>query len=132
MFYICHIPNDLEEFVIYDRKAFKPDDFNLEGVKEITIDELKSEYNLLPILKLDEFLIGIMGRSRRTVTRILAECGIETLKAFEYERDLIKTKKSNLSRSQREMVLARYEDIVTCVTEPEEEEVISEEPKESE
>lgn len=122
MFYICRIPipNENEEFILYDRKAFKPDDFNVEGVKEITLDEVKSDYNLLPILSLNDFVLGTLNTKMRTHYRILRECGIETFKAFEYEKGLVENKKSKLSRSQRDLVLALYTDMVTCVTEPEE------------
>ncbi len=113
MFYICHLSNDQEQFVVFDKKEFKPKDFNLEPVKEITVEELKSDYNLLPIVELNEFLLGILASKKRTTTRILAECKIETFKALEYELDLIRQKKSNLSRSQRELVQSRYNEIVT-------------------
>lgn len=122
MYYICHLAKDIEQFVVYDKESFKPEDFELEPVKEITIEELKSDYNLLPIIKLNEFLLGVLAKKKRTISRILAECGIETFKAFEYERDLVHSKKSKLTRAQREMVLDRYDDIVTSVTEHKEEE----------
>ena len=112
MLYICHIANDKANFVVYDKKEFKPEDFNLEPVKEITIDELKSEYSLFPLIKLDEFLLRILAHKKRTINNILAEQGIETFRALEHEYGLINLKQSKLSHSQREFVCKRYEEII--------------------
>jgi hypothetical protein len=118
MFYICRINKDVEEndFILYDNKSFKPEDFNVYPVKEISIEELKNEYNLLPILSLTDFVLRTITKKRTNTSR-LADCYIETFKAFEYERDMILQKKSKLSKSQRELVLSRYDEIVNCTTE---------------
>jgi hypothetical protein len=112
MIYLCHLPNFSDDvFVVYDKEEFKPEDFELEPVKEITLEELKSEYNLFPLLKLDEFLLGVIS-NKRTNTRKLAEHGIETFKALVYERELIHAKRSKLSRAERDLVLERYDEIL--------------------
>ena len=114
MFYICRLKEDLEDFIVFDKEEIKPEDFNLDPVKQISLEELKTEYNLLPLIKLDEFLLRALRPKERTTNRILAECGIENYTAITYEKDLINQKKSNLSRSQRELVLKRYQEIVDC------------------
>lgn len=118
MFYICRINKDVEgdDFVLYDNKSFKPEDFNVHPVREITIEELKSEYNLLPIFSLTDFVLRMITKKRTNTSR-LADCHVETFRAFEYERDMILQKKSKLSKSQRELILLRYDEIVNCTTE---------------
>lgn len=118
---ICHIPNDeqLGNFILFDNKEFKPEDFNLEKIEEIGLEDVKTKHRNLPILELNDFLLRTLRPKSRTVTHILSENKIETFSDLEYQRDLISQKKSNLSRSQREMVLQRYDEICSIKSEQE-------------
>ena len=116
---ICHIPNDerLGNFILFDNKEFKPEDFNLEKIEEIGLEDVKTKYNTLPILELNDFLLKTIRPKERTVTHILAENKVETFSDLEYQKDLISQKKSSLSHSQREMVLQRYNEICSIKSE---------------
>lgn len=119
---VCHIPNDekLGNFILFDSKDFNPDDYNLEKIEEITVEDVKSKYNALPIIDLNDYVIRSFRPKERTVTHILAENHVETFSDLEYQRDLISRKKSNLSHSQRELVLYRYNQICSITSETKE------------
>ena len=116
MLYLCSVGKDKEkeEFVIFDKDKFEPEKYNLEPIKEITQEELKTGYCLYPIIKLSDFLFGMLNTKKRTATNRMSECKIETFKAFDYEANLIAEKKSKLSHSQRELVLKIYNEILSA------------------
>ena len=47
MFYICQVPNHTDDaFILYDKKEFNPDEFQLIKVKEISFEELVTNHKL--------------------------------------------------------------------------------------
>lgn len=112
MLYLCSVKKGKEEFIVFDKDKIEPEKYNLTPVKEITQEELKTGYCLYPIMRLSDFLFGVLNSKKRTDTNKLSECKIETFKAFEYEANLIAEKKSKLSHSQRELVLKVYNEIL--------------------
>lgn len=119
MFISCHLPNRNEEvFLLYDKKDFNVEELglDLEDVQVIESNKIMSEYDELPILDLNDFLLRGLKHNARTDTHILGEAGIDTLYQLIHEKLLIDQKKSNLPRSKRDIVLKRYNDIMNCLT----------------
>ena len=47
MFCICQVPNHVDDaFILYDKKEFNPDEFQLIKVKEISFEELVTNHKL--------------------------------------------------------------------------------------
>ena len=119
MFISCHLPNKNDEiFLLYDKEDFNVEELglNLEDVQIIESNKIMSEYDELPILNLNDFLLRGLKHNSRTDTHILGEVGIDTLYQLTHEKLLIDKKKSNLSRSKRDIVLKRYNDIISCLS----------------
>jgi len=68
--------------------------------------------NKLPILQLNEFILRIFNPKKRTTTHVLGENHIDCWAQIENEYNLIQSKQSNLSRSQRDKVIERYNEIL--------------------
>ena len=119
MFIQCHLParND-EIFLLYDKEDFSVEELglNLEDVQVIEPNKIMSEYDEFPILNLNDFLLRGLKHNARTDTHILGEAGIDTLYQLVHEKLLIEQKKSKLSKSKRDIVLKRYDDIMQCLT----------------
>lgn len=119
MFIQCHLParND-EIFLLYDKEDFSVEELglNLEDVQVIEPNKIMSEYDEFPILNLNDFLLRGLKHNARTDTHVLGEAGIDTLYQLVHEKLLIEQKKSKLSKSKRDIVLKRYDDIITCLT----------------
>ena len=101
----------LSNFILFDSNEFKPEDFNLEDYGEIESDKLESDYQFIPILSLNDFLLRSIRPKERTISHILSECGIENYKSLLEEKKLIDSKQSKLSKSQRDNVLIRLNQI---------------------
>ena len=114
MFISCHLPNKNEIFLLYDKEDFdvKKLGLNLEDVQVIEPNKIMSEYDEYPILNLNDFLLRVLRPKERTITHILAEQGIETLYHLVANKLLIDKKQSKLSKSQRDMVINRYNEII--------------------
>lgn len=113
MFCICNIPNQEDDkFVLFDKQEdVDIEQFKLENKKDITFEELISEYKRLPILSLNDFVLRTFNPKVRTITHILGECKIDSWEQLENEHKLIELKKSNLSKSKRELVEKRYNEL---------------------
>ena len=117
MIKIVKLPNsDIPEIILFDEKEFKASDFNLEEVKDITLDELKSEHAFKPLMSLNDFVLRTIRPKERTVSHVLSECGIECFAALDTEKTKIDLKVSKLSSNQRKMVIDRLSNIL-CLTE---------------
>lgn len=68
--------------------------------------------NRLPILQLNEFILRIFNPKKRTTTHILGENGIDCWAQIENEYNLIQSKQSKLSKTQRDKVIERYNEII--------------------
>lgn len=113
MFCVCQVPNHIEDaFVLYDKNDFSPDTYQLIKVKEISFEELISEYKRIPILQLNEFTLRIFKPKARTTTHVLGENGINSWEQIENEYNLIQSKQSKLSKSVRDKIIERYNDII--------------------
>jgi hypothetical protein len=118
MFKLVKYKEESPEIIVFDVKDFKPSDFNLIEVKEITLDELKKEYALTPMISLNDLILRTIRPKERTVSHVLSECGIECFTALLREYLLItELKASKLSSSQRKMVIDRYNYILSLTTE---------------
>jgi hypothetical protein len=120
MFIQCHLPNRNDElFLLYDSSDFNVEElgFQLEDVEVVEPEKIMSEYKNYPILNLNDFLLRLLRPKERTKTHLLGELGLDSLYQLETEKQKIDAKKSILSRTQRECVLERYNDIITlCLT----------------
>lgn len=116
MFIVCH-PKDQSEdrFILFDKKDINLEELELplELDEVIQFEDLISKYRLLPILSLNEFLLRIINPKYRTATHILGEIGINSFFELEEEYNKIEMKKSNLSKSQRDIVVKRYNELLT-------------------
>ena len=122
MFISCHLPNNYDLFILYDNKDFDVKEIGLQ-LENITVLEPKkilTDYSIFPILNLNEFLLRVIKPNERTITHRLGELGLDSFQKLETEKQKIDEKKSSLSKAQREIVLGRYNDIITlCLTQNE-------------
>lgn len=119
MFVSCHLPNNEDLFILYDAKDFDAKELglNLEKITVLEPQKILTDYSIFPILNLNEFLLRVIRPKERTITHKLGELGLDSFAALANEVDLIYAKKSNLSKSQRDMVLQRYNEIKNlCLT----------------
>lgn len=116
MFIICH-PKDQSEdkFILFDKQDINLEELELplELDSIIQFEDLISKYRLFPILSLNEFLLRIINPKYRTTTHILGEIGINSFYELEEEFNKIELKKSNLSKSKRDLVTKRYNELLT-------------------
>ena len=105
---VCKFPDDDKEFLLYDKEEFNPEEFNLVKVKDTTVQESLD----IPVLKLTDFVLRTMRPKERTDTHILGEIGLETISDLFKEKQLIDQKKSRLSKSQRDIVVKRYNEVI--------------------
>ena len=112
MFVVCKFPEEYDgKFILFDSKEIKPEEFNIEKEKEITFEELETEYKRLPIISLNDYLLRSLSKTR-TTSHKLGELNLDSYEQLKYENDLIVNKKSNLSKSQRNLVQERYNEIL--------------------
>ena len=118
MFIQCHLPNNNQKFLLYDKNDFdvKEIGLELEDVEIIEPNKIMSEYDELPIMNLNDFLLRMLKPNERTTTHILGELGLDSFYQITHEKLLIDKKESKLSRSQRNKVLQRYEEIIKLIT----------------
>ena len=119
MFIQCHLPNNNQKFLLYDKNDFdvKEIGLELEDVEIIEPNKIMSEYDELPIMSLNDFLLRMLKHNERTTTHILGELGLDSLYQLTHEKLLIDKKESKLSRSQRDKVIQRYNEITNlCLT----------------
>ena len=105
--------NSSDPFYIYDTEDLKDlslDDFGLKVLSESP--ELSED---LPIYPLNELLIKRLGYKKRTESQRLEECGIFTYHDLCAEYLKVLAKESNLSRSQRDLVVSRFKEIAQIV-----------------
>lgn len=115
MFVVCKFPEEYDDnFVLFDSQEIKPEEFNINKEKEITFEELESEYKRLPIISLNDYLLRSLSKTR-TISHKLGELNLDSYEQLKYENDLIVNKKSKLSKSQRDLVQKRYNEIITNV-----------------
>ena len=117
MFISCHLPNNNQIFLLFDKTDFDIEKLglNLEDVQVIEPNKIMSEYDELPIIELNDFLLRLLKPKERTITHRLAEIGIESIYHLTANKLLIDKKKSNLSKSQRDIVIQRYNDIINTI-----------------
>lgn len=113
MFGLCHFKDDSNSFILFDDKDFKEvaEQLHIEIEKELSFEELEKDYSEIPILAVNDLLLRSMVGRHRTTTHVLDELGISCWNAIKEEYDKIMEKKSCLSRSQRERLLAHYNHI---------------------
>lgn len=112
MFYcVCKFPQKEEKFILFDKEEFNPIEFNLEKIQQIELKDLATEFRNLSLLSLNDFMLRIFQSKSRTITHILGELGIDTFEELDREYTLIVSKKSNLSKSQRDIVEKRYTEL---------------------
>lgn len=115
MFIICHPKESpTDKFILFDKQDINLEELELplELDETVQFEDLISKYRLLPILSLNEFLLRIINPKYRTATHILGEVGINSFFELEKEFNKIEFKQSNLSKSQRELVIKRYNELL--------------------
>ena len=109
MFCLCEL--DGNRFIIFDKTEFKPEEFNLPNPKTVTLEEIKTEYKFVPIIELNDFLLRSIGSHYRTTSHKLGENNINSYYELLTENELISNKKSTKSKSIRELVQFRLNEI---------------------
>ena len=110
----CKTKNN-ETIQIYDPDYLKDldlKDFGLSDIEEIT--ELDGN---LPIYPLNDIILSQITK-RSTISQKLINLGLLTWLDILLEFHEIEAKESNLSKSQRDLVTQRYNDISTVLADP--------------
>lgn len=110
----CKTKNN-EVIQIYDPDYLKDldlKDFGLSDIKEIT--ELDGN---LPIYPLNDIILSQITK-RSTISQKLINLGLLTWLDILLEFHKIEAKQSNLSKSQRDLVIQRYNDISAVLANP--------------
>lgn len=116
MLALCHFKDEKNSFILYDKEDLKEisEQMGIEIEKEISLEELKKDYSLCPIMSVNDLILRSLSRRSRTATHILDELGISCWLKLEQEYNKVQEKKSYLSRSQRELVVSQYDFIINC------------------
>jgi hypothetical protein len=114
MFCVCNIPKKEDnKFILFDKQEdVEIEQFGLENKQNITFEDVISTYKSYPILSLNDFAMRVFNPKARTTTHILGENNINSFEQLENEYNLIAQKKSNLSKSQRELIEKRYNELL--------------------
>jgi len=114
MFALCHFKDDENKFVLMDKEDLKEitEHMNIEIEKELSFEEFDKDYSFYALLSVNDLLLRSLNRKARTTAHVLDELKISCWMAIKKEFAKIQEKKSNLSRSQRDMVINYYNSIV--------------------
>lgn len=114
MFALCHFKDDENKFVLMDKEGIKEitEHMNIEIEKELSFEEFDKDYSFYALLSVNDLLLRSLNRKARTTAHVLDELKISCWMAIKKEFAKIQEKKSNLSRSQRDMVINYYNSIV--------------------
>lgn len=110
MFALCHFKDDENKFILCDKEDLKEiaEHMNIEIEKELIFEEFDKDYALYALMTVNDMLLRSMNKKARTTTHKLDELKISCWFALKREYNLIQEKKSNLSRSQRDLVEEHY------------------------
>lgn len=110
MFALCHFKNNDNSFVLFDKKEIGEvvKEMGVEIEKDFGFEEFEKDYSLYPLLSLNDLLLRMLKPKARTITHVLDELGISCWVKLKQEYAKTQEKKSHLSCSQREMVIAQY------------------------
>ena len=110
MYYLVTFKDSQDKFILVDsNEDLEVSEFGLELVKKLEFNDIiTSPY---PILYFNDFVLRIFNPKARTDTHILGENNIHSFPQLENEVNLIKQKKSKLSRSVRDICLRQYDKI---------------------
>ena len=100
---------------IYDSEYLK--DLNLEDFSLTDIEEITELDEILPIYPLNDVILSQLIK-KSTDSQKLENLGIYTCGELAIEKALIDRKESKLSRSQRELVIQRYNDVLSVLCDP--------------
>ena len=110
MYYLVTFKDSEDKFILVDSKDdIEVSEFGLDLISKLEFNDIIiSPY---PILDFNDFVLRIFNPKARTDTHILGENNIHSFPQLENEVNLIKQKKSKLSRSVRDICLKQYEKI---------------------
>lgn len=100
---------------IYDSEYLK--DLDLKDLGMSDIEEITELDEVLPIYPLNDIILSQLVK-KSTDSQKLESLGIYTCGELAIEKALIDRKKSKLSRSQRELVIQRYNDVLSVLGDP--------------
>ena len=115
MFKLCHIKEHPDvKFILYDNSDFTVDELGLESESELILKDMKFDNdvaNHYPLISYSDLLIRTIKPKYRTESDILHAIGVLNLSDLDCENTLIQLKRSKLSKSQRDLVQKRYQEI---------------------
>lgn len=100
---------------IYDSEYLK--DLDLKDLGMSDIEEITELDEVLPIYPLNDIILSQLVK-KSTDSQKLESLGIYTCGELAIEKALIDRKESKLSRSQRELVIQRYNDVLSVLGDP--------------
>ena len=104
-----------ETIQIYDSEYLKELDLSDLGLTDI--EEIIELDEVLPIYPLNDVILSQLIK-KSTDSQKLENLGIYTCGELAIEKALIDRKESKLSRSQRELVIQRYNDVLSVLSDP--------------
>lgn len=99
-----------DNIILFDSENLSLDEIDIKNHKSITLEQLASEYSNLPILSVNDWILTSMTHK---LPKLVLE-GISSYMDLVGEYYLIQAKKSNKSRSIRELVVNTYNTIQKC------------------
>ena len=115
MFVLCHFKDNPSDRIIFFDKEERNNEIlenmNLEVEKDLTFKDICENYSVFPILSLNDVILTTLNPKIKTDTRRLDEMGCLFWVILETQYNLIQEKKSKLSRSQRELIVRRYNEL---------------------
>lgn len=111
MFVIAHFKDTSDSFVLIDKEDLKEvaEHMNIEIEKEITFEEFDKDYSFYPLVDANDLIIKAISKRGKTATHKLDSLDISCWIKLKQEYNKIQEKKSNLSRSERELVEKHYD-----------------------
>ena len=115
MFKLCHPKNHPDvKFILYNDSDFTVDELGFEVESELTLTNMKFDNdvaNHYALVSYSDLLIKTIQPKVQTESDKLVKCGIQNISDLDCENTLIQLKQSKLSRSQRELVQKKYQEI---------------------
>ena len=110
MFALCKFNNEELRFILYDEKDFTDTakQMNIEIEESMDFAKFAKDFALYPLMAPNDLIIHSLNHKFRTATDRLDEVGISCWAKLKQEYAKVQEKKSNLSRSQRELVEKQY------------------------
>jgi len=115
MFAVCHtLDNKDDTFIMYDKKDMKEiaEHIGIVIEEHISLAKVFKDYSFYPIVSCNDLILRSLNHKARTNTHVLDELGIRTLIQIKQEFDMIQSKASKFSRSERMRIEEVYHTIL--------------------